>query len=244
MLNKIRILFRVNVWNKVFPPREAEKRFVNPYAMTDAVTPKYNVQPKFKDGRFILDGKENPFSARYSKPEKKPDEKPVPKKKEPGFSKACLDVILSDIEYISGETRRKARKIVTEEEAQKHLTELILKEQKPFVREPTIQPVIDNPIVVKPPALEPNVITPKGMPEFKPDVNPQVRMFDPVVKMLKRNMLLRKPAKPVVVEYPFVDTAVKIEPERKYDVTEICKKQPEDNDEWIVWATEPAKPKV
>lgn len=158
MLRNLRIKLKV-LWDKLMSPRTPQTKFINPYAMSDPVTPQYYVQPKFRDGRFILE-KESPMSV-----EKKEEPPPAKeeKKKEPGFSRAVITVVMSDIEFISGDARRRAKRQVTDKEAYDHFREMVQKNPKlveEFVRAPTVEPFIEKEIVISPPPLEPEVLPP------------------------------------------------------------------------------------
>jgi hypothetical protein len=168
VFDKLKKQIRMQI-KKFLAPRDAEKRFVNPYAMSEPTTPKMIVPPKFKDGKFILEkkkGDQNTFIKSFIKDtEEKSDVEEEPskkKKKEPGFSKACIDVVISDIELISGEARRKEKIAKTDAEAYDHFKKMIGKKppEKAFVREPVTEPIITEPMVIKANPVEAEIVEP------------------------------------------------------------------------------------
>jgi len=115
VFNRSRI--KLKMWFKnLFSPRKAQPRFINPYAMSEPTTPKQYVRPEFKDGRFILKKEEE-----QEKEEQK--EKP-PKKPDGGIIKAITEVVIEDLEGLSGEAKRKAKKAAEDKEKYESFMEL------------------------------------------------------------------------------------------------------------------------
>lgn len=134
-------------------------KFVNPYAMSSTTTEqKYNVQSKFKDGRFILDKDKNgnDTNGNSKMAEKKAEpEKPVVKKQY-GLSQAIVDSLMEDIEKVSGEAKKKAvaLKKPGEKESINYFAGLIQKGK------PTPAIKAEEKIEIVPPAFEAEVLPP------------------------------------------------------------------------------------
>jgi hypothetical protein len=109
---------------KWFSPRDAQPKFINPYAMTDATTHQYYVQPKFKNGKFILEKEEPPQRAPQGKDTKR-ESVPDVKRPKGSFTKSLVEVVISDIEGIAGETKKKTEKSIQNKEQYEHFLELV-----------------------------------------------------------------------------------------------------------------------
>jgi hypothetical protein len=158
--NNLRIKFNM-LMKKMLSPRKAQTKFVNPYAMSEATTPQYRVKPEFRDGRFVLKKEESMFETK--KKEDGNDEgvtastPPAPVKvKEPGLLKYFVDVVITDVEKISGETKRKQRSKVAKE--QSSIVEKFIKTTKRRKAEPLLKQ--EEAIVNVPPAFELELIEP------------------------------------------------------------------------------------
>jgi hypothetical protein len=122
VLNKLRIQLRAAV-KKFFTPREAQPKFINPYAMTEATTPQFYVQPKFKNGKFILEKEESKRGTPQGENSKKESIRSE-KGSDKGITKSLIEVVIEDIEGIAGETKKRSKQQAVDKDAYNHFLEL------------------------------------------------------------------------------------------------------------------------
>jgi len=126
-------------WNdKVAAERTPQIQFVNPYAMSETVTPKKFVAPEFKDGRFVLNRDEgapvdlntvfrarNDFKAQQEQASNAVAKACGESLRKPGFLHYLKDVIVSDVITLSGEQRKRAIRIEHESKAHKEFRDAV-----------------------------------------------------------------------------------------------------------------------
>jgi hypothetical protein len=122
LFNRLRIGIKT-LSKKLFSPRDAQPKFINPYAMTEATTHQYYVQPKFKNGKFILE-KEEPQRGTPQGKDTKRESVPEAKKSTNGFTRSLVEVVISDIEGIAGEQKKKTEKSIQDKARYDHFMEL------------------------------------------------------------------------------------------------------------------------
>jgi|WetSurMetagenome_2_1015567.scaffolds.fasta_scaffold01641_5 hypothetical protein len=107
MFNNLKIRLKVFT-KKLFSKKEQKPQFINPYGMTDPTSSRPSGLT-FKDGKIVLPNqKQSPLVQ-----DAKKEAEPVKKKKErPDSSvvKSILEVIISDLEDVSGETERRRKR--------------------------------------------------------------------------------------------------------------------------------------
>jgi hypothetical protein len=91
---------------KMFKKKEPQPRFVNPYGMTDPTSPR--PKPTFKDGKLVI----QPLAPEVQKAKEEPKVEQKKKKERPESHvvKTMFELLIEDIEYISGETERKKKR--------------------------------------------------------------------------------------------------------------------------------------
>jgi hypothetical protein len=122
VFNRLRIGIK-SLSKKLFSPRDAQPKFINPYAMTEATTHQYYVQPKFINGKFILE-KEEPSQRTSQGADTKKESIRSHKRSDNGFAKSLVEVVISDIEGIAGERKKKTEKSMQDKERYDHFLEL------------------------------------------------------------------------------------------------------------------------
>jgi hypothetical protein len=93
-------------WKKMLSRKKPEQQFINPYTMSEPVTPRYYDKPQFKDGKLIFE-KEKPVARQLPEETK---EIPVARiRKKAGLIKSLAEVVISDMESLSGITEKRER---------------------------------------------------------------------------------------------------------------------------------------
>jgi hypothetical protein len=127
MFNNLKIRIKT-ITTKLFSKKEQKPGFVNPYGMTNTTTSA--ARPVFKDGKIVFPqrgGKQIQQNGMQTEIKKEPESKKKKERPDSSVVKSILEVIIADLEDVSGETerrRKRAEKERIDKDTYQHFLEL------------------------------------------------------------------------------------------------------------------------